>query len=143
MADQQRVVVDHDFSFPPSRVYSYLAEHENLERVFSSKIKRLTDGSDGTRNGVGSSRQLKIGFLPPFVETNTEVIPDKLIRWRITKGSPLRNHEGVMRFTANGNGTHLHVEITFNGAFPGVGSVAAAAMRRGIPKGLAMVDPAA
>ncbi len=70
-----------------------------------------------------------------------EVIRNQLIRWRITKGSPLRNHEGVMRFTANGAGTHLHFEITFNGVVPGVGLFVAAMLRRGIPKGLATVDP--
>jgi uncharacterized protein YndB with AHSA1/START domain len=141
MAETQKVIVERYFSTPPSRLYQYLAEHENLEDLFSSKIQRLTDGSDGLRNGVGSSRQLKIGFLPPFVETTTEVIPDRLIRWRITKGSPLRNHEGAMRFAPDGAGTQLRIEITFNGAFPGVAPFAAAMMRRGIPRGLATLEP--
>ena len=85
---------------------------------------------------------MKIGLLPSFVETNTEVVPDELIRYRITKGSPLRNHEGVMRFSPSGGGTHLHYEITFNGVVPGVGSFVAATLRRGIPKGLAAVASA-
>ena len=139
----QTVVLDHDFILPPSRVFAYLAEHENLEGVFDAKIKRLTDGTDGSRNGVGSSRQMKIGPLPAFVETNTEVVADELIRWRITQGSPLRNHEAVMRFRPNGSGTHLHFEITFNGVVPGVGTFVAAMLRRGIPKGLSQVDSAA
>ena len=138
----QTVVIDHDFSKPPSRVFAYLAEHENLEAVLGAKIKRLTDGADGTRNGVGSSRQMRIGFMPPFIETNTEVIPDELIRYRITNGSPLRDHEGVMRFSPNGNGAHLHWEITFKGVLPGVDWFVASTLRRGIPKGLAPVDSA-
>ena len=140
----QTVTIDRDFTKPPERVFAYLAEHENLEPLFGAKIKRLSDGDDGTRNGPGSSRQMRLGPRPPFVETTTEVVPGELIRYRITKGSPLRDHEGVMRFspTANG-GTHLHYEITFGAALPGVDRVVAAMLRRTVPRGLDRVDGAA
>jgi uncharacterized protein YndB with AHSA1/START domain len=140
----QTVTIDRDFTLPPERVFAYLAEHENLEPLFGAKIKRLSDGDDGTRNGPGSSRQMRLGPLPPFVETTTEVVPNELIRYRITKGSPLRGHEGVMRFTPTaGGGTHLHYEITFGAAVPGVDRVVAAMLRRTVPRGLDKVDGAA
>ncbi|MBI5105380.1 MAG: SRPBCC family protein, partial [Solirubrobacterales bacterium] len=94
----QTVVVDRHFALPPERVFAYLAEHENLEGLFGAKVKRLNDGTDGTRNGVGSARQMRVLAGPPFVETTTEVVENELIRYRITKGSPLRDHEGVMTF---------------------------------------------
>jgi uncharacterized protein YndB with AHSA1/START domain len=139
----QTVIVDKDFSLPPDRVFAYLAEHEHLEPLFGAKIKRLRDGTDGARNGVGSARQLKIGPLPAFEETVTEVVPNELIRYRITKGSPLKDHEGTMRFTPNGEGTHLHYEISFRMAVPGVDRVVAATLKRNIEKGLNSVDGAA
>jgi uncharacterized protein YndB with AHSA1/START domain len=140
----QTVTIDRDFALPPERFFAYLAEHENLEPLFGAKIKRLSDGDDGTRNGPGSSRQMRLGPLPPFVETTTEVVPNELIRYRITKGSPLRGHEGVMRFTPTaGGGTHLHYEITFGAAVPGVDRVVAAMLRRTVPRGLYKVDGAA
>jgi uncharacterized protein YndB with AHSA1/START domain len=140
----QTVTIDRDFTLPPERVFAHLAEHENLEPLFGAKIKRLSDGDDGTRNGPGSSRQLRLGPLPPFVETTIEVVPNELIRYRITKGSPLRGHEGVMRFTPTaGGGTHLHYEITFGAAVPGVDRVVAAMLRRTVPRGLDKVDGAA
>ena len=139
----QTVTVEHDFTLPPERVFAYLAEHENLEPLFGAKITRLNDGTDGTRNGVGSRRRLKLGPLPAFEETVTEVVPDQLIRYRITKGSPLRDHEGVMRFSPNGTGTHLHYEITFNAVAPGIAPIVAASLRRSISKGLGRVDGAA
>jgi uncharacterized protein YndB with AHSA1/START domain len=140
----QTVTIDRDFALPPERVFAYLAEHENLEPLFGAKIKRLSDGDDGTRNGPGSSRQMRPGPLPPFVETTTEVVPNELIRYRITKGSPLRGHEGVMGFTPTaGGGTHLHYEITFGAAVPGVDRVVAAMLRRTVPRGLDKVDGAA
>ena len=140
----QRIIVDQDFKLPPERVFAYMSEHENLAPLFGAEITRLRDGTDGTRNGVGSVRQLKVGPAPPFEETVTEVIPDELIRYRITKGSPLRDHEGTMRFTPNPDGgTHLHYEITFRGRVPGLGALIAPGLRRNIAKGVQRVDAAA
>jgi uncharacterized protein YndB with AHSA1/START domain len=136
----QRVIVDQDFELPPARVFAYLAEHENLGPLFGAKVKRLKDGDDGTRNGVGSKRQLQVGKLPPFEETIVEVVPDELIRYRITKGSPLRDHEGVMRFTPQGSGTHLHYEISFRGAVPGIDRLVKLGLERNLANGLETVD---
>ncbi len=140
----QRIIVNHDFALPPERVFAYMGEHENLGPMFGAEVTRVRDGTDGTRNGVGSVRQLKVGPAPPFEETVTEVVPNELIRYRITKGSPLRDHEGSMRFTPNPDGgTHLHYEISFRGFLPGLGALIAPGLRRNIAKGLTRVDSAA
>ncbi len=140
----QRVLVERDFALPPERVFAYLAEHENLGRLFGAKIERKRDGTDGTRNGVGSVRALRVGPLPPFEETVTEVVPDELIRYRITKGSPLRDHSGEMRFQpAPAGGTHLRYEISFRGVVPGIDRVIAPGLKRNIANGLGQVDGAA
>jgi len=95
----QSVTFDRDFTQPPERIFAYLADHKNLEPLFDAKIARLTEGDDGVPNGPGASWRMKLGPLQSFVETLTEVVPNELIRYRITKGSPLRDHEGVMRFS--------------------------------------------
>lgn len=137
----QRVIVDHDFPVPVERAFAYLAEHENLETLFGAKIRRLRDGTDGERNGVGSVRELKVGPLPPFEETVTEVVPNELIRYEITKGSPLRDHRGEMRLTPNADGTsHLHYEIAFGAVVPGLAFVVAKGLEANIAKGLHKVD---
>lgn len=138
----QHVVVEHDFALPPDRVFAYLSEHENLGPLFGAKIKRLRDGTDGERNGVGSVRQLRVGPGPPFEETITEVVPLELIRYKITKGSPLRDHEGEMRFSPKGEGTHLRYEISFGAVVPGLDRVIAAGLKRNVAKGLKQVDAA-
>ena len=137
----QRVSIDHTFTSPPSEVFAYLSEHEKLGPLFGAKVQRLSDGDDGTRNGAGSSRKMQVGPLPPFVETVTESVPDRLIRYRITKGSPLRDHEGVMRLEPHGDGgTRLQYDITFRGALPGIGPLVARSLSRSIPKGLQKID---
>jgi uncharacterized protein YndB with AHSA1/START domain len=119
----QRVHVTQEFPQPVEELFAYLSEQENLEPLFGAKIKRLSDGSDGSRNGAGASRELRVGPLPGFVETNTEVVPNELIRYRITKGGVLKDHEGVMRFSSTGTGSRLDYTIDFDGKAPGVGPV--------------------
>ena len=137
----QRLLFHQNYSLPPDQVYAYFAEHENLGSIFGAKIKRLNDGTDGTRNGVGSARQLKVGPLPPFEETITEAVPHELIRYEITKGSPLKDHRGEMRFSENGAGTTLRYEIAFNAA-PGLAQVIAAGLKKNVAAGLKKVPGA-
>ncbi len=132
----RRVHVTQDFPQPVEEVFAYLSEQENLEPLFGAKITRLSDGSDGTRNGIGASRELRVGPLPGFVETNTEVIPNELIRYRITKGGILKNHEGVMRFSRQGEGSRLEYTIAFDGKAPGVGVLVQAMLTRNISTAL-------
>jgi hypothetical protein len=132
----QRVHVTQDFPQPVEELFAYLSEQENLEPLFGAKIKRLSDGSDGTRNGTGASRELRVGPLPGFVETNTEVIPNELIRYRITKGGILKDHEGVMCFSRQGTGSRLDYTIDFDGKAPGVGPLVKAMLTRNIGNAL-------
>lgn len=131
-----RVHVIQDFPQRVEDVFAYFNEQENLEPLFGAKIKRLSDGSDGTRNGVGASRELRVGPLPGFVETNTEVIPNEIVRYRITRGGILKNHEGVMRFSRQGEGSRLDYTIEFDGKAPGIGALVRAMLTRNISTGL-------
>lgn len=134
-----RVLVERDFALPVARVYGYLAEHENLAPLFGAKVTRLRDG-DASRNGVGSVRRLKVGPLPPFEETVTQAVDGELVEYRITKGSPLRDHVGRMEFSPHGAGTHLRYTIDFGAVVPGLDKVIAVGLARTVRKGLATVD---
>ncbi len=132
----QTVHVTQDFPQPVEEVFAYLAEHENLSPVFGAKIRRLNEGTDGTRNGTGSAREMRVGPLPPFVETNVEVVPNELIRYRITKGGILKDHEGALRFTSRGDGSHLDWTITFDGKAPGIGPIVKAKLTRDVTRAM-------
>ncbi len=135
----QRIEITQDFALPVERVYAYLAEHENLGPLFGAKVVRVKDG-DTSRNGVGSVRSLKLGPLPAFQETITAAKPDELIEYRITQGSPLRDHLGVMEFAAKGAGSTLRYVITFGAAVPLLDSVIKLGLERSVRKGLATID---
>lgn len=135
------VIVDRDFSKPPERVFDYMAEHENLAELFGAKVTRLQDGRDGERNGVGSVRRLNVGPGPAFEETVTEFERPRRIVYRITKGSPMRGHVGVMTFEPDGRGgTHLHYDIRLASPLPGLALIVRAALTRSVEKGLATVE---
>lgn len=134
----QRIEMHQDFTLPVERVYAYMAEHENLEEMFGAKIARVRDG-ETSRNGVGSVRQLRIAIMPPFEETVTKAVDNELIEYRITKGSPLRDHVGTMTFSSTPTGSHLDYVIQFN-AMPGLAKVVAIGLERAVRKGLATVD---
>jgi uncharacterized protein YndB with AHSA1/START domain len=134
------VTVDHVFSKPPERIFAYLAEHENLADLFGAKVTRLKDGDDGHRNGVGSVRKLQIGPGPPFEETVTEFDPPSRIVYRITKGSPLRGHVGVMTLAPEGAGTRFHYDIRLASPIPGLAAIVRASLTRSVNKSLSKVD---
>jgi uncharacterized protein YndB with AHSA1/START domain len=133
------VKVEHRFAKPPERVFAYLSEHENLAEIFGAKVTRLRDG-DSERNGVGSVRRLQIGPAPPFEETVTEFVPSERIVYKITKGSPLRGHVGVMTFAPDGEGTHFLYDIRLASPIPGLAALVRLSLTRSINQGLAKVE---
>lgn len=136
------VHVRHEFAKPVDRVFAYLSEHEHLTAVFApARVERLRDGEDGHRNGVGSARKLSFAGLLPFEETVTEFVDGERIVYRITKGSPMRGHEGVMEFSALPNGgTQLDYRIRLGSPVPGLAAVVKQALTRSISRGLGTVD---
>lgn len=136
MTTPERVHVTHTFSSEPSVVFAKLSEHENLGPVFGAKITRVKDG-EASRNGVGSTRRLKIGPLAGFEETTTVSEPDTLIEYKITKGGPLRGHWGIQRLTPTADGgTLLDYTIGFDAPVPGMAALVGKILTRTISKGL-------
>ena len=95
-------------------------------------MKRTRDGKDSL-NGLGSVRTLNIGPLPSFDETVTAFEKDKLVEYKITRGSPLKNHKGVMQFYPSGSGgSKLHYTIEFEFKIPFLGPVVRAGLENSI-----------
>lgn len=136
MATPQRVHVTHTYKSDPATVFEKLSEHENLAELFGAKITRVCDG-DTSRNGVGSTRSLKVGPLPAFEETVTASEPNTLIEYRITKGGRLKGHWGKQVLTpAAGGGTTLDYTIGFDAPVPGMAATVAKVLTGTITKGL-------
>jgi len=134
------VHVERDFAQPAERIFAHLSEHENLSAIFAPmRVERVRDGAT-ERNGVGSCRRLSLFGLLPFEETVTAVAPGERIVYRITKGGPMRDHEGTMIFSPRpGGGSHLDYRIRFGSRVPGLAALAKLAVTRSISAGLRRV----
>ena len=136
MPAPQRVHVTHTYRSDPATVFEALSEHENLGRVMGAKVTRVRDG-DASRNGVGSTRRLKIGPLPAFEETVTAAEPNSLIEYRSARGTPLRGHWGVQRLTADGRRRHrARLPDRLRRSRAGMAALVAKAITRQLSKGL-------
>ena len=125
----------YEFDVPVERLYAHFSQHENLSALFGVDVERIKEG-ETEPNGVGSVRKLSLKGMMPFEETVTEAIPNERIEYRVTKGTPLRDHLGVMVFSSEGDGrSHLDYTITFDAAVPGLATVVAAGLSRSIRRG--------
>ena len=122
----EAVNVEYEFRVPVERVFNHLSEHENLAGVFGMRVVRVQDG-EHQRNGVGSVRRLSLNGIAPFEETVTAFREYQLIEYRITKGTPLNQHHGAMRFSRreSGHSSHLEYVIHLGSDVPGVAKVVA------------------
>jgi uncharacterized protein YndB with AHSA1/START domain len=136
---KETIDITHEFTAPVDRVFDHLAEHENLGPIFGIRVERAKDGNTD-RNGVGSVRRLSLNGLMPFEETVTDFRPNELIEYTITKGTPIKDHLGTMRFSATaGGGTSLHYVIDIDGP-PVITPLVAMQLRRSIAGGLKKVN---
>ena len=133
----QRVSILMDFPQPVDALFAFIARHENQSIILGSRVKRLRDG-EGHPDGVGSVRLNQVLPLPAFEETITAFTPCSLIEYRITRGSLLRDHHGIIRFTPQGTGTRLDYTVTFSPKVPFTGwllrTVAGGDLRRGLER---------
>jgi uncharacterized protein YndB with AHSA1/START domain len=135
-----RVELSHTFALPPARVFAFLSEHENLSLLFRAPVRRLRSG-ERFRNGVGSCRRIGPAAPLGFEETVVEFVPDETIVYRITRGGPLRDHRGTMRFSAlPDGGSRLDYEIRFGSRVPGLAAAVARLLDRSIASGLRRVE---
>jgi len=133
---QQKIEVIKEFKMPVESLFAQLSEHENLATVFApAKVTRVRDGN-GSRNGVGSARLVKIPLAPIIEETVTAFKEGELVEYSISNTTPLKNHLGIMKFSPTAQGSKLHYTITFESRIPFTGPLVKATLELVIRKGL-------
>jgi hypothetical protein len=128
-----------DFPQPLSQVFQDFHDHEKLGRILRAPMKHIRDGSgEGGRHGVGSMRRVGPPGPLAFEETVVSYETDKLIEYKVTRGSPIKNHLGRMVFSERpgGGGCRLHYTITFEAKLAPLGPVIRWALARSIEAAL-------
>jgi hypothetical protein len=132
---QQSILMHFEFTKPINEVFSELSDHERFGELCGINMKRIKDGSDAV-NGLGSVRKISIGPLPPFEETITGYQENQFIEYKITKGSPIKNHVGTLNFSETKTGCVLDYEIKLESKIPFTTGIIKGALKQGISKGI-------
>lgn len=143
----QQVRFRQFFPAQPAEVFGYFADHENLGRIWAGRFRRIKDGEDPAEpNGLGSVREIK-GTGPTIEETVVLFEPNRRIEYEISRGSPLKNHHGVILFVEADGGTEVEYSIGFDPKIPGTGPIFARWLRlswkRGVKRAVADLSPGA
>jgi len=115
---KQQIIIEQLFNAPVETIFRILTDHEEFGRVINAKIKRVTDSRGDNKNGMGSVR--RINALPgvSFEESVITFEPNQLMVYRVSKGSPIKNHQGRMEFTEDQDRTRLNYIIDFEPKLP-------------------------
>lgn len=138
---QQKVYVHQQFPVSVVRLFEFLSIHENLDVLFAPVKSKLLKNGVATPYGVGSVRQMQ-SPLGSFQETITVSEPHKRIEYKVTQGSPIKNHHGVMVFEGDAQRSSLDYTIFFEGKFPLIGAMVRIGLQRTVSQGLAKLAAA-
>lgn len=122
--EKQELHFLQDFNTSVEQVFSFFSDHNRLSEVYPAIIKRIIDAPNPANcNDVGSSRII-VSFPFIFQETITSYIENKYIEYKITMGSPIKNHIGKMNFISiNPNSCRLDYIIEFEPKIPYTGFI--------------------
>jgi hypothetical protein len=132
----QKIRIRETFPFSVEKLFNHMEVHENLGDIFFPlKVETIRYG-EIEPYGVGSIRKLFVNPVPPFEESVTAFDRNKMIEYRITKGSPLKNHKGTMIFSGDNDQSALDYRIEFDSDIPFLAFTVKAGLEAGIKKGL-------
>jgi hypothetical protein len=132
---QQSINMSFQFNKPLATVFADLSNHELFGKICGIKMTTIQKGKDGAC-GLGSVRKINIGPLPSFEETITEFRADEFIEYKITRGSPIKNHVGTLRFKDQGDGCSLDYQIKLESKIPFTTGLIKSVLKQGISKGI-------
>lgn len=132
---EQTVIVHHSSNLPVGELFAFLADHNNLSKVFLLPVTRIKDGLTEP-NGIGSVRRLGPAGVG-VEETVSGLVTNELIEYRITRnGGPIKDHNGRLDFSATADGSELQWTINFRSPVPLLGPAIKAILTTAITMGL-------
>ncbi len=115
---KHQIIIMQLFNAPVETIFGILTDHEKFGRVINAKIKRVIDSRDENKNGMGSVRRIHIFPGISFEESVVVFKPNQLMEYKVSKGSPIKNHRGRMEFTRDKGKTRLNYSIDFEPKLP-------------------------
>ena len=78
----------------------------------------MVDSKKENKNGLGSIRRVSAFQAPVFEETVVEFEPNQIMEYVVSKGSPIKNHNGRMEFFDEKGKTRRNYTIDFEPKLP-------------------------
>lgn len=114
----QQIKITQLFAAPVETVFRSLTDHETFGKVVNANIGRVVDSPGENKNGVGSVRRITAFPGIVFEETVVAFEQNRLMTYVVSKGSPIKNHEGRMEFSEEQGRTRLDYTIDFEPRWP-------------------------
>lgn len=131
---QQTIDFRVTFPVPVSTLYARLSDHARLGEIWPGRFELIKEGAPD-KNGAGAVRRISVAGST-FEETVLTAERDKLIEYTVSRGGPIKNHLGTMRFTPQGASTELHYTIVFESKIPFAGPIIKMALAGPLQSGL-------
>jgi uncharacterized protein YndB with AHSA1/START domain len=112
-----RLTIVRSLDAPPDRVWHVLGNPgASPGPGVSVEVER-----EGAPDGTGLARAVRVG--PATVhEEITGIGPGHVVRYRMTRGAPVRDYEGTVSLEASaGGGTRVTWDVSFRPMVPGTG----------------------
>ncbi|MDN3641014.1 SRPBCC family protein [Simiduia curdlanivorans] len=117
----QHIEIELQFHCTPEALFQQLSDHVQFGKIVGANIQRIVDSKSTNRNGLGAVRRITIAPGLSFDETITRFDAPDLMEYRITRGSPVKEHWGRLAFKPHAHGCVLFYTIDFSAKLPGTG----------------------
>jgi catechol 2,3-dioxygenase-like lactoylglutathione lyase family enzyme len=112
----------------PEAVWPEVADHDRLGQ-WSAFASQLVEPGEAERHGVGALRRVRVLGLP-FEERVLHFAPPVRLSYTVERGPLVRRHRGDVVLVPVEGGTRVRWAIRLELAIPGLGTLAALALRR-------------
>lgn len=136
----QHLILDYSFHCPAQTLFDRLTDHEGFGRAIGQTITRVSDGPSDAPNGLGAVRRIQLPLGLSFEETVTAFEPPQRMEYRVSRGSPVKNHWGQLLITPTDSGCRLVYRIDFTPRMPGTGRLLGWLIKRPIAQALAQLQ---
>ena len=132
------VKIYQEFDAPAETMFETFSDHTKLGKIMGLPMERIVDSpTPGNPNGVGSVRLIKAGLFS-FEETVRKAENPTLLEYKITRGTPLNHHYGIMKLSNLPEGrSALNYTITVGSNVPFLGAIVKNVLQSSIAKGMA------
>jgi len=122
MRGMHKVLVKRLISAPIDEVWACYTDHRGWVRFLGMGTIQLQPEGQSLPDGVGCVRHISVAGVEMVAEEVTVFEPPHRMKYRVIKGGgPIRNHDGEVLFTSEGNGTLVTWRCEFDSALPGLG----------------------